>query len=84
MICFSGDGRPDHIYDGQRSDAFLLCLTQGCQRICRLAGLADDNDQVILVQQKRTIAEFTAQLDTDRYVGQVFNHILGCHSHVIS
>ena len=49
VVCFSCDRRSDHIYNTKCLNSLLLRFAECCKAICRLSGLADDNDQTFWI-----------------------------------
>ena len=83
VVCFSGNGGANHIYDGKGTDTHAFGLTKSRQGVCGLAGLTDKDNQSLFVQQQGPIAEFGRQLHTDRDFRQILDDILGGHGRMI-
>ena len=83
-VCFSGDGASYHIDDSQCRDALLLCFTKGCQGIGGFSGLADDDDQIIFLQDRISVTEFTGEIHFYRNPCQSLHDVFCCHTCMIS
>ena len=49
IICFPGNGASHHIDNSKGFQPLLFCKTECCKAVCRLSGLADDNDQTFWI-----------------------------------
>ena len=72
-----GDGRADHIVDRQRAVALPLGLAERGERVDRLTGLADHEDEGVLVEGGVPVAEFGGVLHLDGNPGILFDQVLG-------
>ena len=67
IIRRAGDGAAHHVHDGQHRHAPALSQLEGSQRIAGLAGLADDDDQILRLQDRLADCEQIKYL-ASRYV----------------
>ena len=82
IVRLSGNGAAHYVYDPQHSGAPFLGLPQGSQCIGRLSGLADDNDQGPVVQDRIPVAELAGQVHIHLDPGQAFKNIFAGVAHV--
>ena len=71
------DGRAVGVADGQDAGPLLPRVAQRHQRVHRLAGLADDDDQRRPVEHRVAVAELAGDLDLDGDAGPVLDRVLG-------
>ena len=83
IICFAGNGAAYYVDDAKSFDALFFSQTQSCQAVGSFAGLADNNNQLVLAQQRLAISELGSQLGANRNLCQVLNYILCCHAYMI-
>src|SRR5512139_2843012 len=65
-----------HITDGDDCCASLLCLTHGCERICRFTGLGDGDEQVVLAHERAAVSELRCDVHLGRDGGELLEHVL--------
>ena len=68
-IGFASDGRADAVVDRERLVAFSLGFAQRSESVDRFAGLADYDDECVLVEWRVAVAEFGCVFDFDRDAG---------------
>ena len=77
------NGAAHHIHDGKHRHAAALGQLECCQRVTGLAGLADDDDQIVLFQNRVPVAELAGNVHLGGHTGQRFNgrfaHHAGMH-----
>ena len=59
IVRLVGDGAAHHVDNGEHPAATILGHAQGGQGICRFTGLADDDDQRLVVQNGVPVPELT-------------------------
>ena len=84
IICFAGNRAAYYVDDAQSFDALFFSQTQSCQAVGSFAGLADNNNQLVLAQQRLAISELGSQLGANRNLSQVLNYVLRCYAYMIS
>ena len=84
IICGTCNGAAHHIHDGQHRHAAALGQLERCQRVAGLAGLADDDDQIVLFQNGVPVTELAGNVHLSGHTGQRFDgrfaHHTGMHS----
>ena len=83
VVALLGDGAAHHVDHAQRPCAQLLGLPQGGQRVRRLAGLADDDDQRLVVHDGVTVAELRRQRHLNRDAQHLLQEVLAHHADVV-
>ena len=83
IISLAGDGGSHYVNYSQRFISQVLRFTKGCEGVCRLSRLADNNDKVIRSQKRSSIPELGSQLHAYRNSDKIFKYILGCYTHMI-
>ena len=80
---FTRDGGADDVRHGKALRAETFRLLQCRERVARLARLADDDHQGILINNRRTVAELGRNIDLDGNARKLFNVILADQPRVI-
>ena len=75
-VGLAGDAAADHIAQGERRMALAFRFAQGGQRVGRLAGLRDGQDDGVAVDGRVAIAELAGVFDLDRDAGQFLEQVL--------
>ncbi len=70
------------VADGEHLRALLPRVTHRFERVGRLAGLADRDDERLLVEHRVAVAELRGQFDLDRDAGPVLDGLLADESRV--
>ena len=83
MVCLSGNGRTDHIYNRKGLYPIFLRFPESGQTVRRLSGLAHYDHQPIFIQKRFSVTEFGSHIHTDRDLCQILHHILSHHPHMI-
>ena len=84
VVALPGDGRAHHVHDGQHPGTALFGLAQGGHGVQRLAGLADDDDQIALAHQGVAVPELRRQADLHRPAQQPFQGVFAHHAHMVA
>ena len=84
IISFAGNGAAYYVDDAKSFDALIFSQTQSCQAVGGFAGLADNDNQLVLAQQRLAVSELGSQLSTNRNLCQILNYILRCHTYMVS
>ena len=82
VVRCAGDGAAHHIDDSQHRHAPALGEAEGGQRVAGLARLADDDDEVVGVEDGVTIAELAGDVHLGRDPGQPLDGSLAHHTGV--
>ena len=82
VVRCAGDGAAHHIDDGQHRDAPALGEAESRQRITGLTRLADDDDEVLGVEDRVTVAELTGDVHLGMDAGQPLDGGLAHHTGV--
>ena len=83
IICFTGNRAAYYVNDAKSFDALFFSQTQSCQAVGSLTGLTDNDNQLVLAQQRLAVSELGSQLGTNRNLCQILNYILRCHAYMI-
>ena len=84
IICFTGNRAAYYVNDAKSFDALFFSQTQCCQAVSGFARLADNDNQLVLAQQRLAVSELRSQLGTNRNLCQILNYILRCHTYMVS
>ena len=79
-VCFARNRRGNDVYDRNRERTCLLGQTHGSQRICRLAGLADNDAHILFADDRVLITELTGNLCRAANAAHRLNHALADHA----
>ena len=82
VVRCAGDGAAHHVDDSQHRHAPALGEAEGGQRVAGLARLADDDDEVVGVEDGVTIAELAGDVHLGRDPGQPLDGSLAHHTGV--
>ena len=77
------DGRADDVRDSKALRAQTLGLLQGGKRVARLARLADDDHQGVLVDDRRTVAELRRNVNLDGDARELLDVVLADKTRMI-
>ena len=84
VVALAGDGRADHVDDGEDVRAALFRLAQRRHGVERFAGLADDDDERLIVHDGIAVAELARQRDLNIAAQQVLQIVLADHADVVA
>ena len=84
IISFAGNRAAYYVNDAKSFDAIFFSQTQSCQAVGGLTGLADNDNQLVLAQQRFAVPELGSQLGTNRNLCQILNYVLRCYAYMVS
>ena len=76
-VGFAWDRRSHRVTDSEHRRAHLVGVLHCHQRVERLSGLGDRDDEALRVENRVAVTEFAGQLDFTRQPGPVFDDVLG-------
>ena len=83
VVRLPGDGAAHHVADGQGPASQALGLPESRHGVQGLPGLADGNDQGVLIHQRPAVAEFRGQRHLHRAAEQTLPGVFPHHSRMI-
>ena len=84
VVALAGDRAAHHVDDREDARAEPFGLAQRGHGVQRLAGLADDDDEGLLVDQRIGIAELRGQGDIDLHAQQPLEVVFADHAHMVA
>ncbi|MCG3768264.1 MAG: hypothetical protein JW394_0368 [Nitrospira sp.] len=75
-VRLAGQGTPHHIHDRNDPRPLLFRFTRCGQRVGRLAGLRDRDEEILFLDQRIAIAEFAGDIDLHRRAYHLLQQIL--------